>query len=90
MPAALKSIPIRDPETNGVVGQYFEPSDAFKSTSAAGQVPMVRADGKTVQVNRKLVARGYYDDKGLMTPEQHRMANARAAAAAKREEGTGK
>lgn len=79
MPAALKSIPIRDPETGAAVGQYFEPSDAFRAHAAAGQTPMMRTDGKTVQVNKKLLARGHYDDKGMMTPEQGRMANARAA-----------
>jgi hypothetical protein len=79
MTAALKSIPIRDPETGAAVGQYFEPSDSFKAAAAAGQVTRVRTDGKEVQVSKKLLARGYYDDKGLMTPEQARMANARAA-----------
>lgn len=87
MPAAIKSVPIRDPDTDAVVGQYFEASDSFKSHVAAGQISLVRPDGKMVQVNRKLSTRGHYEDRGFQTPEQARMANARAAAAAKREEG---
>lgn len=86
---AVKMVPIHDDEGN-VVDRRFEASNSFAAAAQRNRMPMVRSDGKSVNVNRKLQARGHYDDKGFMTPEQGRMANARAAAAAKREEGAGR
>jgi hypothetical protein len=67
---AVKSVPIKDLDTGTVVGQRFEASTSFlASLHGSGDrpgnyVPMKRPDGKTVNVNRKLAAGGYYDDKG--------------------------
>jgi len=83
---AVKMVPIHDEEGN-VVDRRFEASNSFAAAAAKNRMPMFRADGKPVNVNRKLQARGHYDDRhGFITPEQHRLANARPTAAVKREE----
>lgn len=91
---AVKMVPIKN-EDGQVVAQYFEPSNSFVTSVAKNRLPMVRPDGRQVNVNKKLQARGHYDDKhGFtmpgeateLTPGQLRTAPARAAAAAKREE----
>lgn len=59
---AVKMVPIKN-EDGQVVAQYFEPSNSFSASVAKNRFPMLRPDGKTVNVNRKLQARGHYDDK---------------------------
>jgi hypothetical protein len=67
---AVKSVPIKDPDSGAILGQRFEASNTFlASLHGSGDrrgnyVPMKRPDGKVVNVNRKLAAGGYYDDKG--------------------------
>jgi hypothetical protein len=87
MSAAIKRVSLRNEESGNEEGFYFEPTDAFRSNVARSMTPLVRTDGKQVQVNKKLLAKGHYEERGFVTPEQHRMANARAVQAAKREEG---
>lgn len=59
---AVKMVPIRN-EDGQIVAQYFEPSNSFVASVAKNRLPMLRPDGKTVNVNKKLQARGHYDDK---------------------------
>lgn len=72
--AAVKSVPIKDSE-GATVGQYFEASNSFLSSlkgtgdRPGNYVPMRRGDGVVINANRKLAARGYYDDKGFETPK---------------------
>jgi hypothetical protein len=61
--ASVKSIPIKNADGQ-VVSQRFEASESFKNSIKRTSVPMVRPDGKTVNVNRKLAHRGNYTDKG--------------------------
>ena len=83
---AVKMVPIKN-EDGQTVAQYFESSNSFVAAVTKNRMPMFRADGRPVNINRKLHARGHYDDRhGFQTPEQHRLANARATAAIKREE----
>lgn len=58
---AVKMVPIRN-EDGQVVAQYFEPSQSFSGAVAKASTPMLRPDGNTVRVNKKLQARGHYDD----------------------------
>lgn len=60
--AAVKMVPIRN-EDGQVVAQYFEPSNSFTASVTRNRLSMIRPDGKLVNVNKKLQARGYYDDK---------------------------
>jgi hypothetical protein len=72
---AVKSVPIHDSEGK-VVGQYFEASNSFLNSlrgtndRPGNYVPMKRQDGQTINANRKLAARGYYDDKGFEAPKE--------------------
>ena len=59
---AVKMVPVRN-EDGQIVAQYFEPSNSFTASVAKNRMPMVRPDGRMVNVNRKLQARGHYDDK---------------------------
>lgn len=59
---AVKMVPIKN-EDGQTVAQYFEPSNSFTISVTKNRQPMVRPDGRTVNVNRKLQARGHYDDK---------------------------
>ncbi len=58
---AVKMVPIRN-EDGQIVAQYFEPSNSFAASAAKNRMSMFRPDGRTVNVNRKLQARGHYDD----------------------------
>lgn len=58
---AVKSIPIRDPENDSVVGQYFEASTDFQNSLSRNYVTM--SNGKReIRANKKLVH--HYTDKG--------------------------
>ena len=59
---AVKMVPIKN-EDGQTVAQYFEPSKGFVEAAQRNRLPMFRPDGRTVNVNRKLQARGHYDDK---------------------------
>lgn len=59
---AVKMVPIRN-EDGQIVAQYFEPSNSFVAATQKNRMPMVRPDGRMVNVNRKLQAKGHYDDK---------------------------
>lgn len=63
---AVKMVPIKN-EDGQVVAQYFEPSNSFAAAAIRNRVPMTRPDNKVVNVNRKLAAKGHYDDKGYVT-----------------------
>jgi hypothetical protein len=65
---SVKSIPIRNPDGQ-VIGQRFEASEEFKRHAAERMVPMVRSDGRTVRVNRKLASNGHYADRGFTEPK---------------------
>jgi hypothetical protein len=58
---AVKMVPIKNDEGE-VVARYFEPSNSFVSAVEKNRLPMLRPDGRTVNVNRKLQSRGHYDD----------------------------
>lgn len=58
---AVKMVPIKN-EDGQTVAQYFEPSNSFSASVAKNRLPMTRPDGRTVNVNKKLQARGHYDD----------------------------
>lgn len=59
---AVKMVPIKN-EDGQTVAQYFEPSNSFAAAAQKNRLPMLRPDGRTVNVNKKLQARGHYDDK---------------------------
>ena len=59
---SVKGVPIRN-EDGTIIGQYFEPSKAFAEQAQKNRLPMLRADGRSVNVNRKLQAKGHYDDR---------------------------
>lgn len=59
---AVKMVPIKN-EDGQIVAQYFEPSNSFAASVAKNRQPMIRPDGRGVNVNRKLQSRGHYDDK---------------------------
>ena len=59
---AVKMVPIRN-EDGQIVAQYFEPSRSFSEAAQKNRMPMQRPDGKIVNVNRKLQAKGHYDDR---------------------------
>lgn len=63
---AVKMVPIRN-EDGQIVAQYFEPSNSFSAAVAKNRLPMVRPDGKVVGVNKKLQAKGHYDDRHNFT-----------------------
>ncbi len=58
---AVKMVPVRN-EDGQIVAQYFEPSNSFALAAQKNRIPMQRPDGRVVNVNRKLQARGHYDD----------------------------
>lgn len=59
---AVKLVTLRD-EDNNVIEHHFEPSASFVAAAQKNRQPMFRPDGKSVNVNKKLQARGHYDDK---------------------------
>lgn len=59
---AVKMVPIKN-EDGQTVAQYFEPSNSFAASAQRNRLPMIRPDGRTVNVNKKLQMRGHYDDK---------------------------
>lgn len=59
---AVKMVPIKDDEGN-VVARYFEPSSSFTISVTKNRQSMFRPDGRMVNVNKKLQARGHYDDR---------------------------
>jgi len=65
---AVKSIPIRNADGQ-VVGQRFEASEEVKRHVARTTMPMVRSDGRTVRINRKLAAKDHYIDRGYSEPK---------------------
>lgn len=74
---AVKMVPIKDDEGN-VVARYFEPSNSFAQAVQKNRLPMVRPDGKPVNVNKKLQARGHYDDRhGFTMPPKMARENAK-------------
>lgn len=75
---AVKMVPIKN-EDGQVVAQYFEPSNSFVASVVKNRQPMIRPDGRGVNVNRKLQARGHYDDKhGFTTPPKDMGVEARS------------
>lgn len=76
----IKGVPIRDENTNTIVGQYFEPSGEFKSAVARNMDTVARVDGRTVRVNRKLQRQGHYSDRpGFDIPAEPKIAVVAAA-----------
>jgi uncharacterized protein involved in high-affinity Fe2+ transport len=63
---AVKMVPIKN-EDGVTVANYFEPSKSFAESAQRNRMPMVRPDGKTVGVNKKLQAKGHYDDRHNFT-----------------------
>jgi hypothetical protein len=61
---AVKSIPIKN-EDDKVLGYRFEPSNEFQNSLKSNYVEMVRPDGKSARVNKKLARNGHYTDKGF-------------------------
>jgi len=59
----IRGVPIRDESTGAIIGQYFEPSDEFRSFVSRGMNTATRIDGKIVRVNRKLARNGHYSDR---------------------------
>lgn len=63
---AVKMMPIKN-EDGQTVAHYFEPSNSFAAAAQKNRLPMLRPDGKIVGVNRKLQAKGHYDDRHNFT-----------------------
>jgi hypothetical protein len=63
---AVKMVPIKN-EEGVTVAHYFEPSKSFVESVSRNRMPMIRPDGKTVGVNKKLQAKGHYDDRHNFT-----------------------
>ena len=59
---AVKMVTVRD-DDNNIIDQHFEPSSTFVQSAVKNRQQMIRLDGRQVNVNRKLQARGHYDDK---------------------------
>lgn len=59
---AVKRVTIRDDDGN-VVDDHIEPSSTFAAAAQKNRLSMLRPDGRTVNVNRKLQAKGHYDDR---------------------------
>lgn len=59
---AVKMVTVRD-DDNNIIDQHFEASSTFVQSAVKNRQPMIRPDGRGVNVNRKLQARGHYDDK---------------------------
>ena len=66
---AVRSVPIRDPENNSVIGQYFESSHEFLGNLDKNYVEMSKGTQK-IRANRKLIS--HYVDKGfeVVTPKR--------------------
>lgn len=78
---AVKMVPIKN-EDGQTVAQYFEPSNSFAASVIKNRLPMIRPDGRGVNVNRKLQARGHYDDKhGFTVPPKDTGVEAKKGAA---------
>lgn len=73
---AVKMVPIKNDEGQ-VVAQYFEPSNSFVTAVQKNRLAMQRPDGKPVNVNRKLQARGHYDDRHGFTLPSAKKENAK-------------
>lgn len=59
---AVKRVQVKDDDGN-VIDDHIEPSSTFVASVAKNRQPMIRPDGRGVNVNRKLQSRGHYDDK---------------------------
>lgn len=59
---AVKLVTLRD-DDNNAIESHFEPSAKFAADAQKNRLPMIRPDGRQVNVNRKLQSRGHYDDK---------------------------
>lgn len=59
---AVKMVTVRDADNN-IIDQHFEASATFAASATKNRLPMIRPDGRGVNVNKKLQARGHYDDK---------------------------
>ena len=80
--AALRAVPVRDENTGTMVGQYFEPSNEFKAAVKRNMTEVVRIDGRTVFVNRKLQRLGHYSDRpGFDMPAESKTIVVQAAQA---------
>lgn len=67
---AVKLVTLRDADNNAIES-HFEPSSTFATAAQKNRLPMIRPDGRQVNVNRKLQARGHYDDKhGFVPPPE--------------------
>lgn len=59
---AVKRVTIRDDDGN-VIDDRIEPHSTFVASAQKNRLSMLRSDGRPVNVNKKLQARGHYDDR---------------------------